>query len=318
MTKSNDIKVIILKKLYEAYFDGSDTYSLNSLINEKKLDIEIYWQIVKELENEELIEIKYSDRHYQITCEGIIYCEENEVIQLSAIKENARIRTEILAGLKNFHERTSYNDLVEYRYLLQQIKLDSQNAHQNLFFLREIGYLDIIGRNQLTLTTFGKEKLEEVEQKNKMIRDFNNLTDFKPQARGRAFQKHMAEYLEQQGWRSEEGVRNPNEEMDVILCKEREYILIECKWEKDPIGSAVIRELSGKLYSRGGIIGVLMSMSGITGNVEMTIREYLDKNAILVFGSQDITDLLTYKKDFDELLNEKHRALMTRKKVDWQ
>lgn len=76
--------------------------------------------------------------------------------------------------------------------------------------------------------------------------------------------------------------------MDVLFYREREYYLVECKWEKDPIEAPIVRELSGKLANRWDVRGVIASMSGFSIGAVIQAQEYAGKHIILFFGPADI------------------------------
>jgi hypothetical protein len=69
--------------------------------------------------------------------------------------------------------------------------------------------------------------------------------------------------------------------MDVIVWREREYYLLECKWEKEPIEEA-----------------------------------YASQRVILLFGEEGIKRLVYGKESFTGLLNIKYRQLATKRKAE--
>ncbi len=138
-----------------------------------------------------------------------------------------------------------------------------------------------------------------------------------PQPRGRALQKLVAKVIEQHGWGQDESVRTSNEEMDVIVFREREYYLLECKWEKDRIEAAVIRELFGKLNNRIDVRGIVVSMSGFTEGAVKQVEDYISHRIILLFGGEDIRTLFYGQATFDDLLNAKYKELVTKRKVEF-
>ena len=112
-----------------------------------------------------------------------------------------------------------------------------------------------------------------------------------------------------------EGVRTSYEEMDVIIYKAREYYLIECKWMKGPIEASVIREFYGKLSHRAGVDGIVVSMSGFTAGAVGEVKKQLHSKVILLFGPKDVEALVYENAGFEDLLNQKHQAVMTQENV---
>jgi predicted Mrr-cat superfamily restriction endonuclease len=139
-----------------------------------------------------------------------------------------------------------------------------------------------------------------------------------PQGRGKELQKLFARMVEQHGWLQEEGVKTSNEEIDVIIHRDREYYLVECKWEKGPIEAKVIREFHGKLTKRADVRGIVVSMAGFTSGAEEEVRNYTGSRIILLFGKIDTENMIFNRVEFEELLNEKYKNIITRRQVVFQ
>jgi hypothetical protein len=122
--------------------------------------------------------------------------------------------------------------------------------------------------------------------------------------------------IAQQGWETDEGVRTSHEEMEVIVWREREYYLLECKWEKDTIEAGVVRELFGKLGNRVGVNGIVMSMSGFAKGAAEQTEDYAGQRVILLFGEEGIKGLVYGQKRFTDLLDIKYRQLATKRKAE--
>ena len=119
---------------------------------------------------------------------------------------------------------------------------------------------------------------------------------------------------------SSDAVRNDSGLLTRLCSREdprREYYLLECKWEKEPIEAGVIRELLGKLGNRVGVDGIVMSMSGFSkGAVEQT-ETYAGQRVILLFGEEGIKKLVYGPERFTDLLNIKYRQLATKRKAEF-
>jgi hypothetical protein len=122
--------------------------------------------------------------------------------------------------------------------------------------------------------------------------------------------------IEQHRWETDEGVRTSHEEMDVIVWREREYYLLECKWEKDPIEAGIVRELFGKLGNRIGVNGIVMSMSGFTKGAVKQATEYAGQRVILLFGEDGVKRMVYGVESFTDLLNTKYRQLTMREEIE--
>ncbi|MCA1709555.1 MAG: restriction endonuclease, partial [Actinobacteria bacterium] len=102
------------------------------------------------------------------------------------------------------------------------------------------------------------------------------------------------------------------------IYRDREYYLVECKWVAEPVEAAVIRELKGKLDNRVDVRGIVISMSGFTSGAVVQSVEYTGQRVIILFGPEDVRALMGQENTFEVLLNEKYKALVTRKQVVWQ
>ena len=103
--------------------------------------------------------------------------------------------------------------------------------------------------------------------------------------------------------------------MDIVIHKDREYFLIECKWEKKPIEAAVVRELCGRLNNRIGVQGIITSMSGFTSGAVEQAESFASSRIILFFGKEDIESMIYQIEIFSTLLDEKYQKLMTNGKI---
>jgi len=153
------------------------------------------------------------------------------------------------------------------------------------------------------------------EQQVVFMEEFEGISGMKPQPRGRAFQKLFARIAGQQGWSQQEGVRTSHEEMDVIIYREQECYLVECKWVRNPIQASVVRELRGKLGNRADVRGIIVSMSGFTNGAMDQVEDFAGDRAILLFGPQDVRSMVFEQVAFTELLNRKYTALVVRRRV---
>jgi hypothetical protein len=184
--------------------------------------------------------------------------------------------------------------------------------------LLDLGYAESSGNAGSKLTYQGLSAVEDY-RKNKGIADeFEVISEMSPQPRGRALQKLIAKVIEQHGWGQEESVRTSNEEMDVILFRDREYYLLECKWEKDRVEASVIRELFGKLTNRIDVRGIVVSMSGFTEGAVKQVEDYIGHRIILLFGGEDVRALCYGQARFEDLLNAKYKQLVTKRKVEFR
>src|SRR5207248_1890542 len=138
------------------------------------------------------------------------------------------------------------------------------------------------------ITHRGLEAVDKWKQRNELGEEFDRTKTLAPHPRGRALQKLLAKAIEQSGWLQEESARTSHEEMDVIIYRDHEYYLVECKWVNDPVEATVVRELKGKLDNRVDVRGIVVSMSGFTAGAVDQAAEYAGQRVIILFGPEDV------------------------------
>jgi len=253
---------------------------------------------------------------YKITSQGILEAEQRGIPPEKLVQANQRIRTIALDTLtKAYEENGMSNCNISLEYLIKVTDSTKEAIYSNLLFLADLNYVEIPFKQHFKITYSGIEAVEKWRRKLAFVDKFESVERMSPHARGREFQKLFAEIVERDGWMQEEGIRTTHEEMDVIIYQGREYYLIECKWEKDPIEASVIREIYGKLGNRVGMEGIVVSMSGFTRGAVGQVDDYKNKRVILLFGPNDVQSMIFERASFEDLLNQKFRVLVTRKKV---
>jgi HJR/Mrr/RecB family endonuclease len=163
----------------------------------------------------------------------------------------------------------------------------------------------------VVLEAIGKQRKQST-----LATDFDAIARLEPQPRGREFQKLFARMIAQhEGWSEEEGVRTSDEEIDVIVNRDREYYLVECKWERHGVEAKVIRDLYSKLTDRANTQGLVASLSGFTRGAVEHVQKKASDRIILLFGPWDVCALMYGRVSFDDLLGEKYDALVKRGSV---
>ena len=162
--------------------------------------------------------------------------------------------------------------------------MDRIKANRQVRLLNDLGLVDGPGGGFLHLTQGGVAQAQSWGIQKARNEELDRVTDLDPSSRGREFQKVLASALEEAGWGAVEGLRTTNEEIDVFISQGREYYLVECKWLKDPVEAAVVRELYAKIKNRTGVQGVLASMSSFTAGEICTPLELLPEEADDVHG----------------------------------
>jgi hypothetical protein len=108
----------------------------------------------------------------------------------------------------------------------------------------------------------GEMDLEYLADRKAYFEELDASND--PWARGRAFDGLMAEILQGHGCTAEVGRTEDGEQTDVFVLKPN-HLLVECKWQTEPIEPSDIMVLRGKLRERhAAVMGLFVSISGFT------------------------------------------------------
>lgn len=188
----------------------------------------------------------------------------------------------------------------------------------NLSFLTDADYVKDTSSSSFRITHKGVDAVQKWRQQKALGEEFDRIKELAPRPRGRALQKLLTKAIGQSGWSQEEGVRTSHEEMDVIIHRGREYYLVESEWVNDPVEASVVRELKGNLDNRVDVRGSVVSMSGFTAGAVQQAADYAGQRVILLFGPEDMRALVDQEISFEKLLDEKYKALVTRRQIVWQ
>jgi len=314
---NSDIETTILAKLYSNWDpsspEGED--NINVIRNQGGWDSSTFYKVVERMTHDRLIQVKALHGAYEITSDGIICAEEKGIADQNCIAVNRRTRTQLLDTLYDVYEDGGCDGTEHYQTLSETTGLGINLLLENLSVLADLGCVEWVDGGFCRITSHGINVVDEGRRKNTLIMEFEEMAKMRPQQRGRLFQKLLARVIEGEGWSQDEGIRTSHEEMDIIVFSGREYYLTECKWEKDPIEARVVRELFGKLGNRIDVRGILISMSGFSSGAIDQVKDYVNRRVILVFGPEDIHNILYRRSSFDDLLNQKYKELVIHKRV---
>lgn len=319
MLSQDEVEATVLRRLYEANFRENGGYNLHTVCQETGWESGRFWKVVDRMSHENLVKAWTQGGAHKITTDGLLLAEENRLVPDNLRTENLRIRTAILEFLAIDHDAAaSPYASTPIQTLSEQAGVDMIQILTNLRALSDLGFTEYAGMNSAKITYSGLDEIADWHKRRGFASEFEQISQMGPQPRGRALQKLLARVVEESGWLQEEGARTSHEEMDVVLHRDREYYLAECKWEKEPIEAAVVRELFGKLGNRIGVQGLIMSMSGFSSGCVQQAEDYAGAKVILLFGPTDIQAVVRASESFDSLLNHKYRELITRREAVWE
>ncbi|MCE9644370.1 MAG: restriction endonuclease [Chloroflexi bacterium] len=310
-----NIEDIILERVYDSYFRGRNAVNLNSLCEEFGLDKTLFWNTVDYMSHQGLVKAYSMGGNYLIDFLGVLSAEEQNIGLEEIRKENQRLRTKVLDKLAKVYEESGRLADAYIESMSQEFGVDIYALANNLQILEDLSYIESVSNGSYRITFNGLDSVKEWRERVGFAGEYEQISNLKPQPRGRAIQKLLAKVIEKQGWLQEEGARTSHEEMDIVIHKEREYFLVECKWEKESIEASIVRELHGKLSNRIGVQGIIISMSGFTSGAVEQAENFASSRIILFFGKEDVEKMIFQQATFDVLLDEKYQQLITRRKI---
>lgn len=288
----------VLSELYRQWLDGkTPEFNLENYMDQHGLDKRAVWKVAEYMDEESLIKI-LNPVLVTHTLQGIFHVEEHELVDPTTIKRAGTLRKELILSLSsNFdlqgfldshsltdHQLWNYGDLLEYFGLIRMEGIPPDPE----------------------LTAVGREEVARLQKIKSRTKKFSEISNLLPQERGRKFQAFVGEMLEQEGWSAETSTRSTGEEIDIIFNSGREYYLVECRWEQDPVEAKEMRDFSGKLDKRiAGIAGCFVSTSGFSRGAVEEAQLKLSTRMILLFGPGDIDRWINGDLVFEELLNTK-------------
>lgn len=89
-----------------------------------------------------------------------------------------------------------------------------------------------------------------------------------PQHRGRQLENILHAVLADERLSPAHRIVNPGEELDLSCLIDGQHYIVECKWEKEPVGLPILRDFIGKIETKAvGTFGVLLAMGGFVGDI---------------------------------------------------
>lgn len=306
----------LLAHLYEPFFLSFDGRDLRSYYEGEGLQRVAFDNLLAQMSGEGLIRSIAVGYRYRITGKGAVTAEQLGVAPEELRRTNERARTDILLALAKVYEEKGRLYSKFKGELEEQLGIDPNIVTGNLILLEELGYAEFAQNGCFKIAEPGLHVVKEYRKTKGLADEFERISGLAPQPRGRELQKLLAQVIAKEGWSTEEGVRSSHEEMDVIVSREREYYLLECKWEKAPVEAKVVRELFGKLSNRIDFKGMVVSMSGFAKGAVEQAEDYAGQRVILLFGEDSVKRIIYGQETFADLLNMKYRQFVTKREAN--
>lgn len=273
--------------------------------------------------------IEYIESTYvQMSGQGILYWEESGDVEKSRAVRSREVAFAFLraADMLSAEERRARLQGGFHAGSVDGIKemLAAYNIspHERLAALRLIQSLGWVEKPQplkgRSISETGKTELIAYEQLQARVASFQELVSgkkFTPQQRGHELEQLLGKVLRQEGWNVESNVRTIGQEHDLIINRQLEYYLVQCKWEKKKMEDYAIGSLRDRVSVAMGMRGIFVSMFGYTSAAIQANTIKLSGAPVLLFGPKDITDLIQGHQTFSSLLSEKFHIASTKRKM---
>lgn len=304
----------VLNELYIAFSKGEKQTLIQDLCNTLEQTEDELYKVLNELHKEDLSSAVTNDS-YRILPKGVIFVETNKLASELLIYENRELRIKMLNEFAVIHERYRGSQSLHVQHMADSLKADVYIVLNNADVLEYLQFVTPSLIGDFKITKNGLLELQRSKEKEELSLEFKQILSMEPHSRGREFQNFFAKLASREGWKVEVSAKTSNEEFDVVLYRDHEFFLVECKWEGKPIETLVIRDFFAKLDLREGVKGIIVSMSGFTSGSLEDVKDRMGKRIILLFGPNDVNSLVDGNKKLEDLINEKHTQLIIKKKV---
>jgi restriction endonuclease len=320
MTNFNDKEItptaLILEELYLFRYGETGEPDIREIGRKNSWTEEQLWRGANELESLGLVRLWNIEGKFTLTGRGAVEAERRGIAPYNLASKARKARDVVISHLSSVYRNKGYLEFVSRENLEGSTGLDHRTLMLALADCVDLTYVELQG-SDCRLTHVG-HAYREVEAKwgeiHEHYRTFAQLT---PQQRGREFQVMLRKIIELDGWDCQSGLTNLNEENDILVSREREDYLVECKWDKYPVEAGAIRELQAKLTNRAGVRGIFASMSGFTSGVKEAAEEQMNFRELLLFGPADLEKFIDRTGSFSEILTQKHKHLVNKKEAGW-
>lgn len=197
---------------------------------------------------------------------------------------------------------------------------DVDSAKARIYEIKQLVNLkDSVTKHEQFIKNERNEKLKAKQQqlnriitsKNKfdtIANDFNKLfTIVNPQLRGKSLEVILNELftffkisIRESFCIADEESGKIYEQIDGTIELNNYLTLVEIKWEHDPIGVNPLSRFMTRLFVRSNVDGIIISYSSFTDTAPPIAKEGLSQRTVALVDLQDISKILTLKKDLPE------------------
>lgn len=318
----NKIKQMILQRAYSGEFENgvARVFNLHEFAERNKMGKELVFKAFEELRHADLIEEFASGGEIAPTEEGLLYCENNELVDINLIKHQTDIRTKLILTLNDIYEKSQNGEMTNWIEWIKEAGVNNQDFSNNEKILEKLGWIQTDqGQRDFSITSYGKEIANDLRIKCHLQESFEKLLrleDITEQQRGHELENLLEIIAKNEKLNVSKRVRSQGQEIDLILNSGLHYFLCSCKWVKDPIQPCEVELLESRVRSRATTNGgILFSISGFTDNCIEEIRLKISSALIIPFGPADIDDIFHFKVSMLDLLDQKIGQMMNHRKI---
>ena len=194
-------------------------------------------------------------------------------------------------------------------------KLDRATAERNIGHLRQLQEI-----RDAKIKEDRKRRETKEAEKQRPINDLSQLRDqflhlhagkLKPQDRGYAFEKILAELAKLEALEVTEPFKVHGEQIDGSVKYDGEHYLVEAKWQDKSSSNELVyqfaQKIEGKMYGRG----LFVSVHGFSDNVIESIVRGKAIKTIFADG-EDLILVLEEQLSFREMIDKKVKAAQTK------
>ncbi|MCH7903984.1 MAG: restriction endonuclease [Armatimonadetes bacterium] len=280
----------LLTELYNSHGYQPSFFDYGEFAEKLGLKKEGLDRVFSDLKYEGLVEASALGRAVQLTAKGALFVEQHGLADSALIAENREARIEFLGNLADMCAEDGPEAFYHWETVANRGTTNRAALDRNLLLMSGADVIDFVSMQTVQLTRHGLSYITRVREERSIKSEFETLKGgaLTPQARGHALEVLMERACNLHGVDVERNVKADNEENDLIIQYDTHHFIVSCKWEKKPVGMPAVTDLFYRVSIRPHSYGIIASMSGFAGTVEVGARESMGQAIMLLFGPTDI------------------------------
>jgi len=319
-----ELQVELLRELYIERFGPNASrghFNWRTWAETRGVDERVAMASYQDLSDKGLVEAFALGGYVEITSRGALFAEENGVAPADLVRHHNAVRFAMVDAYTKIYEERGPHAWRDWEKVADDAKIGHPDFHLNRTILFDYGYLEGVRPGALReyqATPEGRRWVEQIRGRKARVARLNELQndpEVAPAARGHELERLLQEHVQTEGWDAERNVRGPGEEHDIVISHGRDVFFVECRWRKEKAEAGDLSKLRDRISARAGAMGLFVSMSGFTSGALRDAEDRLERCVMLLFGSKDVSDVLTGVKSFTDLLNERFKLAVSRRKI---